>query len=162
MKRGTLWPIGIAAILSATVAANIWLAVVAGGDPSFAIEPNYYQKGVQWDSTLAQAERNAALGWRIEPSLAAFTTRGGAVLRVALTDSTGAAIDDATITVAALFNARAGSVLDATLVHDTAGYSVRLPVRHGGQWELRFAVSRGGQRFTAVSRIEATRASDGS
>ena len=35
MKRGAWWPIGVATILGATVAGNVWLAVVAGSDPSF-------------------------------------------------------------------------------------------------------------------------------
>lgn len=155
MKRGMMWPIAIVAILGATIAANVWLVVVANDDPSFAIEANYYQKAVQWDSTLAQATRNRALGWQIDPRLAAYSARDGAVLHVSLTDSSGAPITDATVRVAALFNARAGTVIDATLERDGDGYSVRLPVNHRGQWELRFAVLRGDQRFTAVSRVEA-------
>jgi nitrogen fixation protein FixH len=161
MTRGMRWPIGVAAILAATVAANIWLVVVANNDPSFAIEPNYYQKGVQWDSTLAQSERNRALGWRLDPSLATYTQRDGALLHVALTDADGSSITDATVRVAALFNARAGTVIDMALVRDASGYSIRLPVQHGGQWELRFAVTRGRQRFTAVSRVEAVAAGGG-
>lgn len=155
MKRGTLWPIGVATILAATVTANIWLMVVANDDPSFAIERDYYTKAVQWDSTMAQERRNAALRWRLEPSLAAYSMRDGALLHVTLTDSSGAAIPDATVTVAALYNARANAIIDRTLARDRAGYSVRLPVRHRGAWELRFDVRRGPERFTTVARVDA-------
>lgn len=158
MKRGLGWPVGIVTILGATVAANIWIAVVAGDDPSFAIEPDYYAKAVQWDSTLAQGRENARLGWRIEPRLAAVDARGTAQLDVTLVDSTGAAIPDAVVRVSALYNARADRIYRATLTPSSHSYSAELPVPHTGEWELRFEVTRGGKRFTSSSRVEAVAA----
>jgi nitrogen fixation protein FixH len=155
MKRGAWWPIGIATILGATVAGNVWLAVVAGSDPSFSIEPNYYQKAIAWDSTMAQARENQRLGWRLEPRLAAVAPNGESRLDVMLVDSAGAPIRDATVRVAAFFNARASHVVQATLAHDTTDYSARLPIAYAGEWELRFDVRRGREHFTNTRRIEA-------
>ncbi|HVZ76776.1 MAG TPA: FixH family protein [Gemmatimonadaceae bacterium] len=155
MKRSTLWPLGITAILAITVGANFWLLRVANDDPSFAIEPNYYQKAVNWDSTMAQERRNAALGWKLAPSLGAFSTANGALLHVSLADSAGRGIAGAHVTVSALFNARANDIYSATLVPDSAGYHATLPVRHAGEWELRFDVRRDGAHFTSVSRVDA-------
>ncbi len=160
MKRGIGWPIGIVAILTATVGLNAWVYHVATDDPSLAILPDYYQKAVDWDSTLAQRRVNLALGWRLSPTLGAFTMRDGAPLQVALTDASGTPIPDATIRVAAFFNARADDIVDATLGRDSAGYSGRLPVTHRGVWELQFDVTRGRQRFTSISRVEAVAAGD--
>src|SRR5579885_2265905 len=143
MTNGRMWPVGVSVILLATVAANIALYHVAGADPSFAIEPDYYAKAVAWDSTLAQAKRNAALGWRVSPSLDAYAPRTGAKLSVMLTDSAGAPIPGATVKVAALYNARAASILAATLAPSATGYETRLPIDHAGEWELRFDVTRG-------------------
>lgn len=157
MKRGWGWPLGVTAILAATVGVNIWIAVVAGDDPSFAIEPDYYHKAVTWDSTLAQANVNARLGWHLEPTLAGFNDKG-ADLAVRLVDATGTPIDDAVVRVSALFNARADKVYEATLVRGASAYSARLPVAHAGQWELRFDVTRGAVHFTSTSRIEAVAA----
>jgi len=156
MKRGHLWPLAVVAILGITVAVNIWVAVVAGSDPSFAIEPDYYHKAVNWDSTLAQSRENERLGWRIRTRLTAFDPRHGARLDVALVDSAGAPITDAVVHVAALYNARADQVFQTTLAptNDRA-YAATLPVAHAGQWELRFEVVRGGRRFTSSSRVEA-------
>jgi hypothetical protein len=156
MKKGLGWPIGVAAILTIVVVANIWVAVIANDDPSFSIEPDYYQKAVAWDSSMAQARHNTSLNWSLTPSLGAFAAGGGAVLRVRLTDSTGAVIHDARIQVAALYNARASTIYTATLGHDGPdAYAVTLPVRHAGEWELRFDVTRGAERFTATARVEA-------
>ena len=158
MKRGAWWPIGVAAILAATVGANVWLAVIAGSDPSFSIEPNYYEKAIAWDSTMAQARENQRLGWRIEPRLGEILPAHDTRLDVVLLDSAGAPIRDATVRVAAFFNARASHILNATLERDTADYSARLPMTHAGEWELRFDVHRGDQHFTNTTRIEAVAA----
>jgi nitrogen fixation protein FixH len=161
MKRGAGWPIGIVAILVATVGLNIYVYHVANDDQSLAIEPDYYRKAVDWDSTMAQMRQNAALGWHLSPTLGAFTIRGGAPLTVTLTDAAGAAIPDATVKVAAFFNARANDIIDTTLRRDAAGYAATLPVKHGGVWELRFDVTRGAERFTSTSRVEAVAAGPG-
>ncbi len=161
MKKGWGWPVAVAVILAATVGLNVWVFRVANDDPAFAIEPDYYRKAVDWDSTLAQRRRNLALGWHLSPRLDAFTVRDGALLQVTLTDAGGAPIRDATVRVAAFFNARANDIIDSALVRDSAGYAVRLPVKQGGVWELQFDVRRGTQRFTAVSRVEAVPAGSG-
>ncbi|MFI5246242.1 MAG: FixH family protein [Gemmatimonadales bacterium] len=155
MKRSTWWPVAIVAILTLTVGVNLWIYRVANDDQGIAIEPDYYRKAVAWDSTMEQARENRTLGWRVTPSLAAFTTRDGADLRVTLCDSTGAAISDATVKVVAFYNARAGETTDSTLIPRSGGYETRLPVHHGGVWELRFDVRRGPLHFTSISRVEA-------
>lgn len=158
MKRGAWWPIGVAAILAATVGANVWLAVVAGTDPSFSVEPNYYEKAIAWDSAMAQARENQRLGWRLETRLGEISAARDTRLDVRLVDSTGAPIPDATVQVAAFFNARASHVLSATLRRDTIDYTARLPMTHAGEWEFRFDVHRGRQHFTNTTRIEAVAA----
>jgi len=156
MKQHHWWPIGLAAVLLATVCANFALLYVARGDPSLAIEPNYYAKAIAWDSTMAQRTTDARLGWHIVPHLGAFSADAGAVLSITLTDSTGVPIEDATVKVSALYNGRAAVVLESTLRHDAGAYSTTLPVSHRGQWELRFDVRRGAERFTNTARVEAT------
>ena len=161
MKRGLGWPIAVAAILAITVGANVWVAVVAGDDPSFALEPDYYAKAIAWDSTMAQARENARLGWRLVPTLGAFDRDAGARLDVALVDAAGAPIRGAVVTVYALFNARADKIYRATLAPSSTAYALyttRIPVEHGGEWELRFEVTQGGRRFTSTARVEAVAA----
>src|SRR5512132_189602 len=161
MKRGLAWPIGMATILALTVGATIWVAVIANDDPSFAIEPDYYRKAIGWDSTMVQMRENARLRWHIQPVLDPFTRSGGATLRLRLSDDAGAPIRDAKIRVAALYNARAGRILEGTMVADTpTTYALQLPVGTRGEWELRFDIQRGGERFTSTTRLEAV-AADG-
>ena len=155
MKRGSWWPIGITAVLATTVAANIWVAVIASDDPSFAIERDYYKKAITWDSTLAQTRENERLGWRLTPAFGPIEPKGGARLRATLTDSTGAPISGAVVKVSALPVARANQVHELTLAAAEAGaYGAELDARRPGQWELRFDVKVGSAHFTEVARVE--------
>ena len=156
MKRGTWWPIGITGVLAVTVAANIWVAKIASEDPSFAIEQDYYQKAIAWDSTLAQANRNTQLGWRLTPELGPIGSNGRLRVSARLTDAAGAPISAATVRVSALQIARASQVHEATLAALGAGeYDAQIDARLPGQWELRFDVRAGSAHFTDVARVEA-------
>jgi hypothetical protein len=154
MKRGLAWPIGITAVLTLTVAANIWVMRVASADPSFAIEPDYYAKAVAWDSTLAQERRNRALGWRVLPSLSAWAPARGAKLEVRVVDAAGAAIRNAEVRVSAFAVARSGARVDTTLTEARETYEAILPILRGGIWELRFDVRRSNDRMTATQRVD--------
>jgi nitrogen fixation protein FixH len=156
MKRGMWWPIGITGVLAATVAANIWVAVIANDDPSFAIEQDYYQKAITWDSTLAQGRENVKLGWRLTPRLGIVAKTGKAQVTATLTDSAGAPISAALVKVSALAVARANEVHETTLAALGAGeYGAQFDSRRQGQWELRFDVRAGPVHFTDIARVEA-------
>jgi len=156
MKRGAWWPIGITTVLATTVAANLWVMRIANDDPSFAIEPDYYQRAITWDSTLAQARQDSILGWRLTPQLQFVAATGTTRISATLTDSLGRPISDAVVKVSALPVARANEVHEATLAATGAGeYAAQLDARRPGRWELRFDVQAGPTRFTAVARVDA-------
>jgi nitrogen fixation protein FixH len=155
MKRGSTWPIAVATILGLTVAANVWLIRVASHDPSFAVEENYYQRGVHWDDELAQRAHNAELGWRLDASLSSITAGHGSDLSVSLSDSTVSPLTGASVVVVAMHVARAGHPDTIAMTQVGPGrYSARVPIERAGLWELRFDVHRGGDRFTATERLD--------
>jgi nitrogen fixation protein FixH len=154
MKRGTAWPIAVAAILGLTIAANVWLIRVANGDPAFAIEPDYYRRAVHWDDEMAQRRHNAELGWSITPTLSLARENG--VLNVELLDREGAPLAGANVDVVAVHNTRAATPLSARLTDGGRGlYHVALAADRPGLWQLRFDIRRGAERFTADLRVEA-------
>lgn len=156
MKRGGAWPVAVSVILGLTVAANAWIIRLATSDPSFAIEENYYQRGVRWDEELAQRERNSRLGWRLLPSVSPIVRGTGADLRVELRDARVMPIADAAIVVRAVHVARSAYPVEVTLRGDSAGrYHALVPIERPGLWELRFDVHRGADRFTATERLDA-------
>jgi len=155
MKPGMGWPIGVGVILGATVVLNLVVMRVANSDPSFAIEPDYYRRAVQFDSTMASERRNVALHW----SATAMMTEGhdgtDRLLTVTLLDRAGQPVRGATVHVGALFNARANDVRSATLVEAAPGrYNGHIAVTYAGQWEVRVDAVRGADRFTASTRTD--------
>lgn len=163
MKSGIGWPIGVAVVLATTVAVNVGVLYVADHDPSFVIEKDYYQKAVHYDAEIDQELRNQQLGWKLSSTVAPIASTGSDV-NVRLLDADGRPLTGATVRVSALFNARAADVLDATLSAASPGsndYSVRLPMRHAGEWELRFEAIHGSDHFTAVQRFDVPAASGG-
>jgi nitrogen fixation protein FixH len=155
------WPLGIAAILGATIAGNVAVMRVAGDDPSFAVEPDYYRRAVAWDTTMAQARASAALGWRVTPAVAPLVAGAPATVTLAITDRDGAPLTGATVAVEALFNARANDRHTATMAEVAPGrYAAPLPLAWAGEWELRVQVRRGHappQAFHAVERVTVVR-----
>jgi nitrogen fixation protein FixH len=155
MKRGTAWPLAVTTMLGLTVAANIWLIRVAGGDPSFAVEENYYERGVRWDDELEQRAHNRELGWRLAAKLSPIQQESGALLRITLADSAVMPISGASVVVRAVHVARAGHPMELTLAAGAPGeYEVRVPIARAGIWELRIDVQRGKERFTATERLD--------
>ena len=157
MKRGTGWPLAVASILGLTVAGNAWLIIVANDDPSFAVEENYYQRGIDWDSELAQRSRNAELGWHLQASLAPIERGRGAGLEVTLSDAAVVPIAGASVVVRAVHVARAGEPVEVTLRPSPSPgkYEALVPLERPGLWELRIDVHRGADRFTALERLDA-------
>jgi hypothetical protein len=160
MKSALRWPIGISLVLASVVALNIWVAIKAGSDQSFAIEPDYYRKAVAWDSAMAQDRANLKLRWHITAVLSPVI-HDTATLRASITDASGVPVSGADVRVTAMFNARANEAVSMRLAPaaSDSAYEAVLAVAHRGVWELRFLVTRGDERFTINTRVEALAAS---
>jgi nitrogen fixation protein FixH len=159
MTPARLWPIAIVGVLGVTVAANVVLLVAAGDPKSGGMEPDYYRRALAWDSTMAEARHNEALGWRLEARLGQAIPAGWPLM-VRLTDPDGLAIPEAAISVEAIHNRDPLRPVRARLDGGAGGdYRVVLPLTHRGLWELRFAAERHGERFTARLRLDTERPS---
>jgi nitrogen fixation protein FixH len=161
IRKDRIWPTIIVGVLVVDVAVGLVLMRVAADDPHAAIEPNYYQKAVAWDSTLAQSHRNTALGWTLESSLGAITPGREAPLTLRLHDAQGDAVVGATLQVEAMQVAHADEIVHATLTAaGDSNYVTELPMTRPGLWELRIVATRGSDRFTADLRLDASTTGD--
>jgi nitrogen fixation protein FixH len=155
MRAAKLWPLAVVAVLVVTIGANVLIYYLARDPGAAVVERDYYRRAVGWDSTMAQARRNAALGWRLEAGLGTVTP-AGATLTVRLTDRAGAPLAGAVVRVEAVHNRDAAHPVAAALAPGGDGaYAATLPLRRLGMWELRFEVTRGAERFTQSLRREA-------
>jgi nitrogen fixation protein FixH len=149
MTRGWIWPVLLVALLVVGVGANLVLLVVATGDPSFAVERDYYRKGMEWDRTLAQRQADARLGWTLSCEV-----HGGTV-EVALRGAAGAPVPGATVSLEGFHNARATQIVTAVLADAGEGtYRARAPIARPGLWELRFRAVRGNDVYTQTVAYE--------
>ena len=159
MKSGMGWPIGVATILAATVVANIVVMRIASDDPAFAVEPDYYRKAVQFDSTMAQQRQNLSLGWGFDAAIDSIGDGRQTRLAVKLRDASASPLPGARVAVMARFNARANDTLSAVLTEEAPGtYVTTLPIAHAGVWEVRVDATHGSQRFSTSARVNAVRA----
>jgi nitrogen fixation protein FixH len=157
IRKDRIWPTIVVTVLSGYVAFGLIAARVATNDPHAAIEPDYYRKAVDWDSTVAQARRSAALGWRMTPMLSAIGNGSAALLSLELRDAGGAAVSDAQVSVEARQIAHAYDVVRATLgMRGDGAYAARVPVGRPGLWELRVVATRGADRYETSVRMNAS------
>jgi nitrogen fixation protein FixH len=147
------WPIAITVALLAQVAFGVWMVRTANGDPHFAVLPDYYARGVAWDSTMAQAQRDKALGWRAAMTMTRTSGRRAA-LTVDLRDAQGAPVRADSITIFA-------TAIAHSMVIDTVRVGSLQPLASGtieqapsGLWELSLRAHRGDAVFTATQRLD--------
>jgi nitrogen fixation protein FixH len=153
VKRAWTWPVVVVVILALTVGGNIWVAVIASADPSFAIEPDYYKRAVGFDLEQARARRSDRLGWTVAIT-ASTTSSAGTTVTAVLVDSVGTPVTDANVRVQLRRVARSQSSIPADLVFDGASYRAVVPVQVGGLWDVALEARRGPSRFAAQRRLD--------
>ena len=147
--KGWYWPLVVIGLLVGGAGANVGFMLVATGDASFAVEPDYYRKALDWDRTMAQEARNAELGWSVSARLERAGRADDARLVARVTDRAGAPVGGARVAVEAFASARASQIVSATLDPRGDGiYATSLPSGRPGLWELRLRVTRGAEVFT--------------
>jgi len=149
-SKGWYWPLAIVGLLVGSAGANIGLMLIATGDPTFAVEPDYYRKAIDWDKAMAQEARNAELGWSVSAQLERSARSGQGRLVARVTDRAGAPVAGARVAVDAFPSARACQVVSAALepMGGDGVYAAGMPLGRPGLWELRVRVTRGEQVFT--------------
>ncbi len=160
-ERGWYWPWLLAAGLLGVVGVNVTMLFVANSDANGSVvEPDYYRKAVQWDSTMAHRAASDRLGWTAAVSLVAggearaSAARAG-TLRVTLADSTGVGIAGAVVSAVLIHNADAGRPLALALRDEGQGrYDVDVPLAHAGLWEVRVSAERAGARFAVIAHTD--------
>lgn len=157
IPKNRIWPLIIVGVLVTDVAVGFSMMHLAANDPHGAIEADYYQKAITWDSTMAQADRNVALRWTLTPALGPISVGHEAPLTLDLRDASGAAVVGATILVEAVQVAHAEEIQHITLTSDSTGeYRTTVPMTRPGLWELRVIATRGADRFTNEVRLDAS------
>jgi nitrogen fixation protein FixH len=140
-----------------TVCANIAMMIAARDPNAYVVEPDYYHKGVAWDSTMAEARASVALGWRVDAALRDWTP-AGTDLTVLLADSTGGPVTGAQVKVE-LINNLSPETPNHVIVAEAGNghYTTRVALPRPGLYELRLQARRDSAYFTADLRRDVAR-----
>ena len=151
-SRHLLWPVLIISLISLHVISCVTMALVATHDNSFAVEPDYYQKGLHYEQTIEQRRENARLGWSARLDVS-NPLRGTNERNVSCTvrDREGRAVEKATVDLVAFAHLRAKKRTPLVLLPQEDGkYLATMPFDDPGRWEFRLMITRGKDTFTEV------------
>lgn len=156
ISRDRIWPTLIILALGGNVALGVVLIRVAGADPSFAVEPDYYRKAVEWDSVQLQREHNVHLGWRVDASVPEFSTGDPRSITIRLFDESGVPLSGAEVVAEAMpvafaHEARTVALIESGVAGEYTGEGV---INRIGLWEVRVQVDTPEERFTSNLRLD--------
>ena len=151
-KKGRVWPFLLGGMLALGVGMNLAMVVVATQDPSFAVEPDYYQKALAWDGTMAQEGANRDLGWQLEAGCGSSPSDSWVV--AALRDRDGRARCRARRSPSRPSRGRTPIAASParSSPRDDRRYEGHMARLEPGMWELRFTATRGADTYTRTLR----------
>ncbi len=165
LRSGRLWPIAIVAVLAIQAA---WIMAVIGlatGDPTHAVEPNYYEKAVRWDAAAREHQAWDRLGWSAELSTRRVAHDSGSIqgvrgdtaqrLVVTLRDRAGAPVERAHVEAECFHQARSGERTKWTLEAIEPGvYAGPAALARAGLWEARLHIIKGHDAASVIRTVE--------
>lgn len=145
-----LMPIGL---LGSLVALQLVLVSLAVGDPSVAIEKDYYQKATDWDEAVQRRAMSDRLRWSAGVELK--PTHHATTVVVRMQDSSATSLAGLDVQVDAFHNARAGDVQHVVLREVSEGvYQGDAPLTRPGLWEVRIVARHGEDVFLDTVRLD--------
>jgi len=154
-----LWPVGLVTLLSGSIAICVATAIVAARDPSYALEPDYYEQAVSWDESSRARQASLSLGWvatvQVSDPVDAAGTR---TLSVLLVDAAGDPVCADRVEATAFHHARRREPValrfgtgdaapaegpGAPISAEAGRWTWSLGPARAGVWQVRLRASRG-------------------
>lgn len=156
-NRNAAWRWGgfVVGLLTLQVAIGVVAIVLANGDGSADVIPNYYQKALDWDDDIALQHASAKLGWQLK--LGATDDRGESNgLLMQLTDQDGVPIQIASGRLRWYRHAQGGNVRSVAIPNHPGGmFTMDACFETGGLWQVLVDVTdTSGNRFTDSREID--------
>lgn len=161
-NRRAAWRWGgfVVGLLSLQVAGGIFAIMLATGDESVAVVPDYHQKALQWDQEMAVQEASRQLGWTFDLQVisqdAEDRSDGSPGMSLFLTDKNDVPVTIEQGTIQIYRHVRAADVRTVALPKGTTG-KVELTkcFPNPGLWQVSLDVTdNSGNRFTASRELD--------
>jgi nitrogen fixation protein FixH len=149
------WGSFVVGMLSLQVVLGVVAVMLATGDQSVAVIPDYYDKALAWDEQMAEREASKALGWQVEFVETDYGQLGSG-LQINLKDAADAPIEIESGTVQLYRHARAAEVMVAPVVQaDDGVIELASCFSHHGLWQVELnVIDRDGNRFVESRRMD--------
>ncbi len=161
-KAALRWGGFVVGLLSLQVIGGVFAILLATGDESVAIVPNYHQKALHWDEQVAIATASSRLGWiaQMDPT---HLHRGAAGLRIRLRDQGGQLVEIEAGEIEIYRHIRAADVRRVKIPGGSVGAIDLDPCFDaGGLWQVALDVSDAqGNRFVDSQQINVVLSADG-
>jgi nitrogen fixation protein FixH len=144
------WPLLVGGLFAGHIALMLMMVYLATRDRSFAVEPDYYQKALNWDQVAAQRQENARLGWGVTIEIGDTPgVLGERTVTCRVGDQSGTPVSGGVVELTAFAHARGSERTSLRLPPCGDGvYRAVLRLPRKGRWEFRLVISRGRDRFT--------------
>jgi len=148
-KAAWIWGSVVVAFLLLQLAIGAAAFILAGGDPSVAVMPDYHQRALNWDDEVARRDLSDSLRWRATLDYGDPIDAATRPVSIRVVDSSGDAVTGGQAELLFFHHTRAGEVMTMPLVErDPGQYAAALPIVKPGLWDLEFTLARGdGERF---------------
>lgn len=155
-RSAWFWPALVISLLTGQIVLVLVMAYLAVSDHSFAVEPDYYRKALQWNSEIAQQQANRRLGWtlHVEVSEQADLLQQREV-RCVIHDPAGKPVEGADVEIVAFSHVRGNDRQELILTALEAGrYGATVRMTQGGLWEFRITARRGADLMTHIEQMQ--------
>ena len=132
------------------------MVVVATHDSSFAIEPDWYLKGLNYEQTSQQQRENSRLGWSVRFDVSQpLTGTNRRNVTCTVLDRAGKPVENAAVDLVAFAHLHASNRRSSVLLpHKGGEYGAALAFDDPGMWEFRLVIKQGKETFTHIVKRE--------
>lgn len=152
--RFSIWPgmifvlIGLNVVI---VGITVWASIISRSP----VEPDYYQRAVNWDRDQEAWHASRTLGWSLRSRFLRSDPGARPTLSLQLLDSSGTPIRSARIAAEIFHEARPTSVFTLNVVEQSPGeYAADMPTTDRGLWRLSVLARASACTFLAEQQIE--------
>lgn len=149
-----VWVSIVVGLLSLQVVAGITTVILATGDPTVAIIPDYHQSAVNWDTTRRARQLTEKLGLEIKPRISLVDdATGRRAVQVKVKDRDGASVPGLVVEAQVFHHANGSDVYRMMLNEVERGvYVAQTQLVQPGLWQLDLRI--GGQHGIAADSRE--------
>lgn len=156
-RAAWFWGTFVVCFLGMQLTIGAVAIVLATGDPSVAVVPDYYQKALDWDQEMEAKRVSDLLRWQADVQVGESLDKSGLrLISVRMTDAAGKGLDKMQGRLRLYHHARAGELQEVVLESMGSGvYQGRCVMSRDGLWEveMQFEGTKASERFVSAETL---------